>query len=60
MAGKVGLLANYAKNEQSSHEHIQKTIREYESMFEELKKMTVMLTYVHTYMYTYIRTYIRI
>ena len=41
MAGKVGLLANYAKNEQTSHEHIQKTIREYESMFEELKKMTV-------------------
>ena len=40
MAGKVSMLASYAKNEQSSHEQIHRTIREYEAMFEELKTMT--------------------
>lgn len=40
MAGKVGQLSNFVKNEMSSFENIQKTISEYEDMFEELKKMT--------------------
>jgi hypothetical protein len=40
MAGKVNMLASYATNEQSSHEQINRTIREYEAMFEDLKTMT--------------------
>jgi hypothetical protein len=40
IAGKVGQLSNFVKNEMSSFENTQKTIKEYEEMFEELKKMT--------------------
>merc|ERR1712196_580358 len=40
MANKVGKLSYFVKNEQSSHENIQRTIRQYEEMFRELQEMT--------------------
>ena len=40
MADKVGTLSTFVKHEHSAAENIQKRIKEYEGMFEELKMMT--------------------